>query len=196
MAIARESNPVTLFNAWMEEARKMDLREPTAMALATSDAVGMPSVRMVLLKGVDDRGFTFYTNLESLKAQQVLANPQAGLCFYWAPLGKQVRVQGCVERVTDEEADAYFASRPRQSQIGAWASKQSRVLTEVLELEREVAKYALKFGIGKVPRPPFWSGFRLKHDHIEFWQEKPFRLHERLVYHRIASGWETEWLYP
>ena len=190
------NDPIPLFQTWLDEAKATGMREPTAMSVSTVDADGNPDARMLLLKGVDQRGFVFYTNLESPKAQALRLHPRAALCFYWMPLGKQVRVRGTTEAVTDAEADAYFASRPRLSQIGAWASKQSRPMKGYYELEAEVAKFALKFGLGQVPRPPHWSGFRLKPDKIEFWTEKPFRRHERVLYTRTETGWTTEWLYP
>jgi len=151
---------------------------------------------MVLLKDVDPRGFVFYTNLESRKGVQLHENPRAGLCFHWKSLRRQVRVEGAVESVEPAEADAYFASRPRSSQIGAWASSQSRPLATRFELERRIAIYTAKFGLGAVPRPPHWSGFRVLPSRIEFWEERPFRLHDRLVYHRAEAGWTTERLYP
>lgn len=172
------------FSDWLEDAREAGEREPTAMALATTDAGGAPNVRVVLLKHADARGFVFYTNLESVKAAELEANPAAALCFYWATTKRQVRVAGRVERVSASEADAYFATRPRLSQIGAWASRQSRPLADRLELERECAKVALRFGLGAVARPPWWSGFRVVPERIEFWSAQPFRLHDRVQWVR------------
>lgn len=189
-------DPIALFKEWLKEATATGLREPTAMTLSTVDAEGAPDSRMVLLKGVDERGFVFYTNLESPKVAAIHHDPRVALCFYWMPLAKQVRIRGSVTPVTDEEADAYFASRPRLSQIGAWASRQSRPMEGYFELEAEVAKVALRFGLGQVPRPPFWSGFRVIPDTIEFWTEKPFRRHERTIYSRAAEGWTSQWLFP
>jgi pyridoxamine 5'-phosphate oxidase len=196
MAIPRETNPITLFHAWFDEAKATDLEEPTAASLATTDAEGRPDVRIVLVKAVDDGGFVFYTNLGSTKAQHLEGNPHAALCFYWMPLSRQVRVRGTVELVTPEEADAYFASRPRESKIGAWASDQSQPLTRWMEFEGRIAKYAAKYGVGQVPRPDFWSGYRLRHGEVEFWERGAFRLHHRLLYRRTADGWVTTALYP
>lgn len=190
------ANPFLLFHDWLEEAKASGLREPTAMTVATVDAEGRPHARMLLLKQADERGFVFYTNLNSPKARDLTQNPFAALCFYWMPLGKQVRVEGRVGPVTPEEADAYFATRPRLSQLGAWASSQSEPLGRYLDLELRVAAEAVKHGVGKVPRPPFWSGFRLVPDRIEFWKEKPFRRHERTVYTLNKDGWSRQLLYP
>ncbi len=189
-------DPIAAFAAWLEEAEASEPRDPTAMAVATVGADGMPSNRMILLKGVDARGFVFYTNFESRKGRQLLAHPKAALMFHWKSLGRQVRVEGEVTEVSAAEADAYFASRPRQARIGAWASDQSRVLEGRFELEKRAAEFGLKYAVGKIPRPPHWSGFRVAPRSIEFWQEGKFRLHHRLVYHRDGDGWQTERLYP
>lgn len=193
---AATGNPIIEFKAWLDDAGRAGVREPTAMALATSDAMGMPNVRMVLLKEIDDAGFAFYTNLESSKAAELRATPFAALCFFSPETKRQVRVQGKVEAVSEDEADAYFATRPRLSRIGAWASRQSRPMTHSLELEQACASVALRYGIGDVPRPPFWSGFRVVPERIEFWSEKPFRRHERKLYTRIADQWRTQLLFP
>ncbi len=195
MAVEKK-DPIALFKDWLAEAEKLESVNPTAMALATADADGRPSVRMVLLKGADDQGFVFYTNSESQKGLNLAANPQASLCFYWKSLLRQVRVEGPVSKVSDEEADDYFASRSRGSQIGAWASKQSRPLEGRWELEKSIAAYTAKFNIGAVPRPPFWRGYRVFPKRIEFWHERPFRLHDRMVYSRTENGWAGERLYP
>ncbi len=195
---AAGDDPFSLFNEWMELARVKEPEDPNAMALATADGDGFPDVRMVLLKGVDEQGFVFYTNLESDKGEELKANPRAALCFHWKSLRRQIRVRGAVTPVSDAEADEYFASRARDSQIGAWASRQSRQLETRFELERQVAVYAAKFGLGKVPRPPHWSGFRIVPIRIEFWRDRPFRLHDRLVFDRDtpATAWRTKRLYP
>jgi pyridoxamine 5'-phosphate oxidase len=191
-----EQDPTSRFLEWFEEAKRREPELPEAMALATADPGGAPSVRMVLLKDVDRRGFVFYTNLDSRKGRELTANGKAALLFHWKSLHRQVRVEGPAEPVADAEADAYFASRDRGAQIGAWASEQSRVLTGRLDLEKRVAKFAAQFGLGKVPRPPFWSGYRIVPERIEFWSEGSFRLHDREVYTRSGDGWRTERLYP
>jgi pyridoxamine 5'-phosphate oxidase len=196
MSITKHANPLDLYREWFEEAKTCGLREPTAACLSTCDEAQHPTSRMVLIKRADEAGFVFYTNLGSAKARHLTANPHAALCFYWMPIGKQVRVEGTVDLVEDVEADAYFATRDRQSQIGAWASRQSEPLAGLLELERRAAEYALRFAAGKVPRPKFWSGYRLRPDRVEFWLERPFRLHQRLLYTRAGRGWNTTWLYP
>jgi len=189
-------DPIVLFQVWLEQAAASGLEEPTAMTVATVDLNGYPDARLLLLKGVDERGFVFFTNMESPKAHSLLHDSRAALCFYWMPLDKQVRVRGRAEAVGDEEADAYFATRPRLSQISAWASKQSQPMRGYFELEAEVVKVALRFGIGKIPRPPFWSGFRVVPERIEFWTGKPYRRHHRIVYERTRDAWRKQWLYP
>lgn len=197
MAIPNEPNPFTLFESWFEEANRCSaLSEPTAMVLSTVDEEGWPDSRVVLLKGLVDECFVFYTNLTSTKARELSHHPYAALCLYWMPLDKQIRVRGQVEPVSDEAADEYFAQRPKQSQIGAWASKQSTVYSERFEFERRLAKYGAKYAIGKVPRPPFWSGFRVVPREIEFWLKQPFRLHDRMRYTREGEGWTRDRLYP
>lgn len=193
---ATAASPFGLFADWLALAREHEPNDPNAMALATADPDGLPDVRMVLLKDVDETGFVFYTNLDSAKGRQLAANPQAALCFHWKSLRRQVRVRGPLDAVDGEEADAYFQSRARDSRIGAWASAQSRPLESRFALEKAVADTALRFGIGPVPRPPFWSGFRLRPVRIEFWRDRPFRLHERLVFEAGSSGWTTSRLYP
>ena len=190
--------PFRLFTAWLEAATAAEPRDPTAMTLATVDADGLPDARMVLLKGVDDGGFVFFTNIESQKGRELAANPAAALVFHWKSSNRQVRVRGAVERVTDQEADAYFATRAKQAQIGAWASKQSAPLESRLAFEKQIALYAAKYAIGQVPRPPHWSGYRIVPTRIEFWQERPFRLHDRIEFSRAAPGeaWRKTRLYP
>ena len=191
-----EEDPFALFAEWLREASAKEPNDPNAMALSTADADGAPDVRMVLLKDVDPAGFVFYTNLESAKGRQLAENPRAALLFHWKSLRRQVRVRGAVAPVTTAEADAYFATRARASQLGAWASSQSRPLPDRLALEKRIAETGLRFGLGKVERPPHWSGFRLTPAVIEFWRDRPFRLHERLVFARASGGWTTERLYP
>lgn len=192
-------DPIELFIELYAQARRLDplvIREPNAMTLATADESGRPSARLVLLKGVDVRGFTFYTNLESRKARDIAVNPTAALCFYWFPLDVQVRVEGGVTQVADEEADEYFATRPRGSQVGAWASSQSSVIARAGELEERVARYEAEFEGRDVPRPAYWSGFRIAPHRIEFWRNRANRLHDRVLYTRDGGGWRAETLYP
>lgn len=194
-------DPFATFEAWMAEAARSEPNDPNAVCLATATPDGRPSARMVLLKGLDaagsdPRGFVFYTNLESRKGGELAANPFAAMCFHWKTLQRSVRVEGRVQPVSNAEADAYYASRARGSRIGAWASRQSRPLEGRFALEKAVAEHTLRFGIGEVPRPPHWSGFRLVPDRIEFWRDMPFRLHERRVFHAAPPGWRTEMLFP
>lgn len=188
-------DPIARFQQSFDRAREKGVPMPEAMALATADAAGSPSVRMVLLKGVTPAGFTFFTNLGSRKALELAVRPRASLCFHWAPLEEQVRVEGDVRPVTDAEADEYFRTRPRGSQIGAWASRQSERLTTRDELVARVRDVEARHP-GEVPRPPFWSGFLVVPERIEFWYGRPDRLHERIVYTRGTAGWEQQTLYP
>jgi pyridoxamine 5'-phosphate oxidase len=196
MNVLSGKDPFADFAAWFTEAEAREPNDPNAMTLATATATGSPSARMVLLKGYDHAGFVFYTNLGSRKAKEIKENPQAALCFHWKSTRRQVRIEGAVNPVDDAEADAYFATRHRISQLGAWASKQSRRLEGRFELEARVAKVIARFGVARVPRPHFWSGFRLVPEVFEFWEDRPFRLHMRLVYRRSAKGWTVEELYP
>jgi pyridoxamine 5'-phosphate oxidase len=191
-----EDDPLALFDAWLGEALKGEPNDANAMALATVDADGLPDVRMVLLKAADARGFVFYSHVESAKGRELAANPQAALLFHWKSLRRQVRVRGAVTMVSDAEADAYWATRARPAQLGAWASEQSRPLPDRLAFEKRIAEAGLKFGLGKVPRPPHWTGFRVAPHTIEFWRDRTFRLHERLVFVRAGDGWTTHRLYP
>jgi pyridoxamine 5'-phosphate oxidase len=190
--------PLRLWQAWFDEAVKGEPRDPNAMSVATVDKDGFPDVRTVLLKGVDERGFVFYTNTESQKGQELAGNMKAALLFYWKSLNRQVRIRGPVERVTAEEADAYFATRPKGAQIGAWASQQSRPLESRLAFEKNVAIYTAKYALGAVPRPPHWSGFRILPLKMEFWHDRPFRLHDRIEFRRaeLGQGWTKVRMYP
>jgi pyridoxamine 5'-phosphate oxidase len=195
-SLVAQEDPIALFRDWLAQATAADPDLANAMSLATVDAEDLPDCRMVLLKSVDERGFCFYTNTESAKGAQLAANPNAALCFHWKTLGRQVRVRGPVEAVSEEDADAYFATRARSAQIGAWASDQSRPLLGPLALEKRVAAAGVRFGVRRVPRPPHWSGYRVAPLVIEFWRERPFRLHERLRFARAGEGWQTQRLFP
>ncbi len=192
------NEPLRLFAAWFDEAKRSEPVNPEAMTLATVDPDGLPNARMVLLKGFDERGFVFYTNSESIKGHELAAAPKAALTFYWKSLQRQVRLRGAVEAVSTEEADAYFASRSRMAQIGAWASKQSTALESRLAFEKAIARFTAKFAIGTVPRPPHWSGYRVVPREIEFWQERQFRLHDRISFARasLSAPWTKARLYP
>ena len=194
--ISEQESPFDLFDSWFGDAKESETSDPNAVAVATVSGDGKPSVRMVLLKSVDEQGFVFYTNLGSRKANQIEANNNVAMCFNWKSLKRQVRVEGAVQPVSPEEADEYFGSRPKMSQIGAWASKQSQKLEGRLALEKRIAEYTAKFNIGTVPRPEFWSGFRLVPEMVEFWQDQTFRLHDRIVYERDGDGWATHRLFP
>ena len=190
------NEPYSLFEAWLAEAAKSEPNDPNGMALATVDQDGLPNIRIVLLKGHDERGFVFYTNFESAKGREILASMKAGLLFHWKSLRRQVRIRGIVEVVTDAEADEYYASRPRLSRIGAWASKQSRPLESRFALEKAVAEFTARHPIGEIPRPAHWSGFRIKPVEIEFWKDGAFRLHDRIKFEAIDGGWNKTRLYP
>lgn len=193
-----ESEPYTLFGAWLKDAEASEINDPNAVAVATVDENGLPNVRMVLLKDFDTRGFVFYTNFESQKGQEILGQKKAAMCFHWKSLRRQVRLRGEVEVVSDEEADSYFRSRPLGSRIGAWASKQSRPLEGRFALERAVAEYTARFALGDIPRPPYWSGFRIKPVSIEFWHDRKFRLHDRIEFRRetVDASWTKVRMYP
>lgn len=190
------AEPYLLFARWLEDATKSEPNDPNATALATVDPDGMPNVRMVLLKGFDQDGFVLYTNYESAKGQEILSSMKAAMCFHWKSLRRQVRVRGNVEKVSDAEADAYYASRPRGSRIGAWASAQSRPLESRFALEKAVAEYTARYAIGEIPRPPHWSGFRIKPTAIEFWHDRAFRLHDRVRFEAEGANWTKTRLYP
>lgn len=198
LGFTERTDPLALFAEWMEDAKKTEPNDPNAMAVATVDDDGLPNVRMVLLKEFDAKGFVFYTNFESQKGHEILATGKAALVFHWKSLRRQVRVRGFAEEVSEAEADAYFKSRPRDSKIGAWASQQSRPLTARFELETAVAMNTARFGLGDVPRPPYWSGFRIRPLSIEFWHDRPFRLHDRVVFRREKpdGDWTKARLYP
>lgn len=196
MISQEQTDPIKIFKEWFKGAHKCGLEEPTAVMLATADNQGRPSARMVLLKSYSERGFVFYTNLRSRKGRQLESNPFAALCFHWMPLGRQVRIEGAVSSVSKEEADSYFSSRERGSQIGAWASIQSSELIDSNALHGRIKKYEKKFSNSDVPRPEFWSGFCLDPDVIEFWEHGPSRLHERTFFERKGSAWERKSLYP
>ncbi|MEM1047811.1 MAG: pyridoxamine 5'-phosphate oxidase [Pseudomonadota bacterium] len=193
-----DQNPFKIFAAWLAEAEKTEINDPTAMALATVDESGMPNVRMVLLKAFDEHGFVFYTNYDSVKGTELQATKKAALCLHWKTLRRQIRVRGNISCVTDSEADEYFNSRARGSRIGAWASKQSRPLESRFALEKEIAKYTAKYAIGEIPRPDYWSGFRLTPISIEFWKDGKFRLHDRIRFERSGpdDDWSDQRLYP
>lgn len=196
-ALFAQSEPFALFEAWFKEAKAKEPNDPNGMALATADAAGFPDVRMVLLKGVDT-GFVFYSNAESAKGRQLEANPRAAIVLHWKSLRRQVRVRGLIEPVAEAESDAYFQSRDRGARIGAWASAQSRPLEDRLALEKRIAEFAAKFGLGEVTRPDYWRGWRLVPLSIEFWRDRPFRLHDRLVFTRESpqAPWAKQRLYP
>lgn len=196
MVLAKKDDPFQHFGEWFAEANAAEALAGTPMSLATVDGSGLPNVRMVLLKGWDEDGFVFYSNAQSQKGEELSANMKAAICFHWSTLRRQVRIRGAVEVVSDEDADEYFASRPRGSRLGAWASKQSAPLEGRFALEAAVAKFALKYPIGAIPRPDFWKGYRVKPDWIEFWLHRDSRLHDRLVYTAAGDGWASEWLYP
>ena len=188
--------PFALFSQWLDEAEKSEPNDPNGLALSTVDESGLPNVRMVLLKGHDARGFVFYTNFESAKGREILASRKAAMLFHWKSLRRQIRIRGDIEIVSNAEADEYYASRPRLSRIGAWASQQSRPLESKFALEKAVAEVTVKYPVGDIPRPPHWSGFRVKPVEIEFWKDGAFRLHDRIKFVRDGDGWTKSRLYP
>ena len=196
MIVIKNTDPLDQFEEWYREAVVAEPALPDAMTLATADLNGIPSARMVLLKHADEQGFIFYTNLESQKGNELTANPLASVVFHWKSLKRQVRISGRVEVVSNREADDYFSSRPRGAQIGAWASAQSRIIPSKRQLEKNLAQYTAKFGVKKVPRPPFWSGYRIVPNEYEFWQERPNRLHTRERYNFQDEVWTVSYLYP
>ncbi len=193
-----QNEPFTLFASWLREAETTEPNDPNAVALATVDEDGLPNVRMVLLKGFDSDGFVFYTNFESQKGQEILSQKKAAMCFHWKSLRRQIRLRGLVEVVSDKEADEYFKTRARGSRIGAWASKQSRPLEGRFALEKAVAEYTARYAIGDIPRPPYWSGFRIRPLSIEFWHDRQFRLHDRIEFRRDGpeGAWQKVRMYP
>ena len=194
----QENEPFSLFDTWLKEAQASEINDPNALALATVDSDGLPDVRMVLLKGFDRSGFVFYTNFESRKGEEILSSMKAAMCFHWKTLRRQVRIRGPVEIVSNSEADEYYKSRPRGSRIGAWASKQSRPLESRFALEKSVAEYTARYAIGDIPRPDYWSGFRIRPTSIEFWKDGAFRLHDRILFTRDdpQGDWNKDRLYP
>lgn len=190
-------DPYKTFEAWLEAAKAAEINDPNAMNLATADKNGRPSNRMVLLNGLDDRGFVFYTNAQSRKGRELTENPYASLCFHWKSLRRQVRIEGRIEQTTEAEADAYYNSRPRISRLGSWASQQSRILPEFSDLENAVKKYEAEFeGQDVIPRPDYWKGFRVLPDRMEFWMDGEFRLHKRHVFELVDGAWQTHMIYP
>ena len=196
--ISEVNDPLSVFAQWLKDAEVSEPNDPNAAALASVDSEGLPNVRMILLKGFDERGFVFYTNFESQKGEEILQQKKAAMCFHWKSLRRQVRIRGDIEVVSNQEADEYYNSRARGSRIGAWASKQSRPLESRFALEKEVAKFTAKYALGEVPRPPHWSGIRIIPTYIELWKDGAFRLHDRIVFRRASSNeeWTKTRFYP